>query len=277
VNLIPENPEAVPGQAQDPAPATPATLPIEPAPPADPAWSGWDLLGLVAVTVVTLVACSVAALFAAKFVFYPHAALTELARNALVVVAGQGVGYLFVLGYMYVLVTRQRRHPDFLAAIHWNWPARPGLYLAGGVVLSIALQLLAHLLPIPKNLPIDTFFSTSVQAWVLAIFGITLAPLMEELLFRGFLYPTLERYTGFSVAVPVTALAFALVHASQLKSAWGPLLVIFMVGLALTIVRAKKDSVAASFLMHASYNATLSVLLFAATDGFRHMEKIRGQ
>jgi membrane protease YdiL (CAAX protease family) len=59
-----------------------------------------------------------------------------------------------------------------------------------------------------------------------------------------------------------------------LKFAWGPLLVIFLVGLALTIVRAKKDSVAASLLMHIGYNGTLSALMFVATDGFRHLEKL---
>jgi len=51
-------------------------------------------------------------------------------------------------------------------------------------------------------------------------------------------------------------------------------IVIFLVGLALTIVRAKKDSVAASLLMHVGYNGTLSALMFVATDGFRHLEKL---
>jgi membrane protease YdiL (CAAX protease family) len=51
-------------------------------------------------------------------------------------------------------------------------------------------------------------------------------------------------------------------------------LVIFIVGLALTIARAVTKSVAASLIMHMAYNATLSVLLFIGTDGFRHLERL---
>jgi uncharacterized protein len=141
-------------------------------------------------------------------------------------------------------------------------------------VLSLALQGLAHLLPIPKNLPIDSLFRTPAQAWVLTIFGVTLAPLMEELFFRGFLYPVLERRLGWNAAVLFTALGFALLHGSQLMFAWGPVLVIFLVGMVLTTVRAMRNSVAASLLIHVAYNGTIAVLMFAATDGFRHLEKL---
>jgi membrane protease YdiL (CAAX protease family) len=143
-----------------------------------------------------------------------------------------------------------------------------------GFVLSVSLQALAHVLPIPKNLPIDNLFRTPKEAWILTIFGITLAPLMEEFLFRAFLYPLLERKLGLIAAVLLTGLGFALLHGSQLKFAWGPLLVIFLVGLALTIVRARKNSVAASLLMHIAYNSTISILMFVATDGFRHLDRL---
>jgi CAAX protease family protein len=182
-----------------------------------------------------------------------------------------------VLIYMFVLVTRERRRPDFLGAIHWNWPANAVSYLFAGVVLSLALQALARLLPIPKNMPIDTFFRTPGEAWALTAFGITLAPLMEELFFRGFLYPVLERRLGLGVAVVLTAAGFALLHGSQLLFAWGPVLVIFLVGVVLTSVRAKRNSVAASLLIHVAYNGTISVLMFIATDGFRHLEKLSSQ
>jgi uncharacterized protein len=190
------------------------------------------------------------------------------------VVLGQGLGYLAVFAYMYVLVTRERRRPHFLTAIHWNWPSNPGSYVVWGVALSLALQALAHVLPIPKNLPIDNFFRTPAEAWVLTIFGITMAPVMEEFLFRAFLYPVLKRHFGIGAAVLLTALGFALLHGSQLKFAWGPLLVIFLVGVALTIVRAQKDSVAASLLMHVAYNSTISTLMFIVTGGFRHLERL---
>jgi membrane protease YdiL (CAAX protease family) len=129
-------------------------------------------------------------------------------------------------------------------------------------------------LPIPKDLPIDTFFRTPAEAWALGLLSITLAPLMEELFFRGFLYPVLARGLGLPVAVFLTALGFAALHGSQLMFSWGPVLVIFLVGLVLTLVRAKTNSVAAGVIIHTAYNGTITVAMFAATDGFRHLEKL---
>jgi membrane protease YdiL (CAAX protease family) len=253
-----------------------AVSPLEPAAPPlpDPAWSGWDVLRLILLTFVALFAGVFTVMLIARWRFYPHTPLGEIARVPLIVVAGQSLAYLLVLAYMYVLVTRERRRPDFLAALNWNWPSNVAVYVLAGFVLSVALQLFARVLPIPKELPIDTFFRTPAEAWALGILSVTLAPLMEELFFRGFLYPVLARGIGVPIAIFVTALAFALLHGGQLMFSWGPVLVIFLVGLVLTIVRAKKNSVAAGVLIHMAYNGTITVAMFAATDGFRHLEKL---
>jgi membrane protease YdiL (CAAX protease family) len=250
----------------------PAEL-ISTAPP-DPAWTGWDILRLIFLTIVALFVGVFAVLLIARWWVYPHTALGEIARVPLVVVAGQSLAYLLILAYMYVLVTRERRRPDFLAAIHWNWPSNIAAYVLAGFALSLALQVLAHFLPIPKELPIDSFFRTPAEAWALSILSVTLAPLMEELFFRGFLYPVLARRLGLPIAVFVTALGFALLHGAQLMFSWGPVLVIFLVGIVLTVVRAKTNSVAAGVLIHMAYNGTITVAMFAATDGFRHLEKL---
>jgi membrane protease YdiL (CAAX protease family) len=245
-----------------------------PTAPPDPAWTGWDVLRLIFLIIVAIVVCFFAALFIARIWVYPHTALGEIARVPLVSVAGQSVAYLLILAYMYVLVTRERRRPDFLAAIHWNWPSNIAAYVVAGFARSLALQVLAHFLPIPRELPIDSFFRTPAEAWALSILSVTLAPLMEELFFRGFLYPVLARRLGLPVAVFVTALGFALLHGAQLMFSWGPVLVIFLVGIVLTMVRSKTNSVAAGVLIHMAYNGTITVAMFAATDGFRHLEKL---
>ena len=240
----------------------------------DPAWNGWDVVRLTCVTILSLIVGVFAVLFLTRGTIYPHRSLGAIASNPLVTVAGQSLAYFLVLGYMYVLVTRERRRPDFLAAIHWNWPSNVAVYVVVGFVLSLALQALAHFLPIPKELPIDKFFQTPAEAWALGILSITLAPLMEELFFRGFLYPVLARSLGLPVSVFLTALGFALLHGAQLMFSWGPVLVIFLVGVVLTMVRAKTNSVAAGVLIHMAYNATITVAMFGATDGFRHLERL---
>ena len=247
---------------------------LAPAPPPDPAWNGWDILRLTFITIAALFVGVFTVLLIARVWMYPHRSIGEIARVPLVIIAGQSLAYLLILAYMYVLVTRERRRPDFLAAIHWNWPSKIAGYVLTGLALSLGLQGLAHLLPIPKELPIDSFFKTPAEAWALSILSVTLAPLMEELFFRAFLYPVLARRLGLPVAVFVTAFAFALLHGAQLMFAWGPVLVIFLVGMVLTMVRARTNSVAAGVLIHMAYNGTIAVAMFAATSGFRHLEKL---
>ena len=105
-------------------------------------------------------------------------------------------------------------------------------------------------------------------------FAVTLGPLMEELFFRGLLYPVLVRRMGIFWGIVLTALPFGLLHMFQYGYSWAVVLLIFLMGTVCTIVRWKTESVAASFLVHVGYNGTEMFMLMLATDGFRHMEKV---
>ena len=142
-----------------------------------------------------------------------------------------------------------------------------------GFVTLFALQGLERLVPLPKNSPFDQFFNRPLDAYAFAFLAIAFAPFMEELFFRGFLYPVLARRLGVSAGVLLTALPFALIHEPEYK-AWGPVLIIFLVGIVLTVVRAKMKSVGASFIVHAIYNGVPVIAAIVASHGFRHMEKL---
>lgn len=225
----------------------------------------------------------------------------DLAQSALVLIPAEVVAYLFVVAFMVHLVgmrsrgqapfwdssrranqipadilplTRQGR---FLDSIHWNMPD-PGIVLAalfGGAALAVASGFFTSVLQrwVPKNLPIDELFRDRSSAYLLALFGVLVAPLVEELFFRGFLYPALAKRLGTAVSIVLTAGAFAVIHQGQLAHAWVPLSWLFIVGIVLTLVRARTKSVATSVLIHIGYNATLFTIVFIATQGFRHMER----
>lgn len=76
-----------------------------------------------------------------------------------------------------------------------------------------------------------------------------LAPFCEELLFRGVLFGWLARYLPVPVSVIVIAVVFAGAH---LLPTLFPVLFVF--GLATTLVRARTDSTLNSFAMHATQN-----------------------
>ncbi len=199
-----------------------------------------------------------------------------LVQNVAFVLPAQLVAYLMIVGFMAFIVAL--RHNKTLAeAIHWNFPSGSRWVgaLAGGAVLGLGSQVASSFLGrwIPKTLPIDQYFRDAASAYMLAAFGIFIAPVVEELFFRGFLYPALARWTGGAASVIVTAGAFSLLHEGQLAHAWVPLLVLFSVGVVLTLVRARTDSVATCVLVHMGYNGVLFGMLFFFTDGFRHLEK----
>lgn len=248
-------------------------LRAEPLLDGDPPWSGWDVLRMVVVAALAIFCSSILALEVAQQIV-PGGKASDFARNPLVVVPAQAAAYLVLLGFMYVLLTHAYNR-SFWRGVHWHFPGTGwGLYLVGGVALAVGVDMASHFLPIPKSLPIDEFFRNRVSAWLMAGFGTVLAPLVEELFFRGFLYPVLRRRIGVALGMAVTAFLFALIHESQLAHAWAPLLMLFCVGMVLTLTREITDSVAASTLVHAAYNATLFTMVWVATDHFRNLQKI---
>jgi membrane protease YdiL (CAAX protease family) len=261
-------PESTPPENQVPLPPAAARS------DENPVWGGWEILGIMLVTIASVFFFVIMVTIGARRYIYPHEQLMEVVQgHPILLLIAQGLAYLVVIAFMVLLVKRVR-DLTFAGAIRWNWPMNPWVFLLGGVGLSVALQILGHFLPIPKELPMDRFFKTPIEAWGVAIFGILVAPLMEELFFRGFLYPVLARWLGVSVSVVLTGIGFGLLHASQLGRAWAPVFMIFLVGVVLTTVRAVTKSVASSWLVHFAYNGTIFTLMFIATSGFRHMEKL---
>src|ERR1700727_1910352 len=181
---------------------------------------------------------------------------------------------------------------SFLQCIHWNW------IVGREVLLSVASQALIHLLPAPKTTAFDSILTTPHAAWLLMVFAVLLAPLTEEIAFRGFLLPALataydwlalertpagldrwQRSSMHSTSALIfsaifSSIPFALLHADQLAHAWGVLGVLYGVSLGLSFVRIRTHSLACSTLMHAAYNFSIFVAILISTGGFRHLEKL---
>jgi membrane protease YdiL (CAAX protease family) len=243
-----------------------------PGPAENPVWNGWDVLQIAGLTVLSVFVLQVAILFAVRQFAYSRLPLREVAQKPIVAILAQLLAYILVALFM-VLLIEGKYHVRFLQAIRWNWPGNKSAMLLGIGVLTVSLDLLSHFLPMPKSTPFEQFFARPLDAYLVSIFAVTLGPLMEELFFRGFLYPVLARRMGMLWAILLTALPFGLIHSMQYGNAWSAVLVIFLVGVVLTTVRAVTKSVGASFLVHVGYNGTLMMLAAIATDGFRHVEK----
>jgi hypothetical protein len=243
-------------------------------PPRDPIWSGRDVVVLTLIALFTLILCGlVIGIYVAAL--YPKQKPEEVAGMPLISILAQALTSTVLLGAMYGMVARRYRSP-FWESVRWRWPkgSLAILWCSAGVAAALLVDYLSALAPIPKSLPIYKLFGSTASAYALAGYGILVAPVIEELFFRGFLFPVLARRSGVPLAVVLTSLAFMLIHTSQLAGAWAPLLILFFVGVAFTSARAWSGSVAVPYLMHLGYNLTLFGGLFFATDYFRHMEKM---
>ncbi len=121
------------------------------------------------------------------------------------------------------------------------------------------------------ELPIEELFHSRPTVILLMSFGILVAPLVEETMFRGFLYPIVARRLGVGAGVIVTGVLFGAMHAQQLWGGWGQISLLIGVGIVLTWVRARTGTVMASYFVHLGYNSLLFLGFFAATGGLRHI------
>ena len=130
------------------------------------------------------------------------------------------------------------------------------VWVAALVVGGLVTAALTPLLGQPES-NTETLLRRSFDPLFVALIVPTvcvLAPACEELLFRGALFGWLARRIPVPIAVVVTAAAFAGAHLLPTL-----LPVLFVFGLAATLVRLRTDSTLNSFAMHATQN-TFAVL-----------------
>ena len=206
----------------------------------------------------------------------------------------EAVGYALVVLAAVPLFRAMWRMP-FAQGLHWNGRTAVryfGRLLTLGLVCGFGIGSLGTFLPMPKDPPILTdIMHSPTGAWMMLIFGVTGAPLFEEIVFRGFVLPaflnvfrwwSLEgnlpkaavNWLGVPVSVVLTSLPFALLHGHQLSGAWAPVLLIGLVSLVLCIVRLRLNSLACSTVVHAAYNFTLFAAILVQTGGFRHLDRL---
>ena len=249
--------------------ATPPAIP-----PEKPVFGLFDVfLVAVAAFLILLVVQFIALGVARAVPRFAHLPIQQLAKEPLLIVPAQAVSYLFLVAFIHLLLF-SRYAQGMTELIPFRRPRHWAALVGAGIALAFAIQLIDSRLPIPKQLPIDEYFKSPSEGWMMLGFGVFIAPFVEELFFRGLLYPALNRLTGAVAALVITSAAFAALHASQLAFAWAPLLSLFLVGLALTLVRARGQSVLASTVVHMAYNATLFGVILAQTGGFRYMDRL---
>jgi membrane protease YdiL (CAAX protease family) len=230
-------------------------------------WGWVDLLLLVIIWLgaMAISAILLAILFAAQGV--PIKEIQQSSRDlGLFVVIDQVIVSAVVLLYL-GMQTRLRFDAPFWRTLGWRkldfgrWP-RPAAYLgfvALGFVLAASVELVSLEFPAKTKLPIENVLQNRQAAIAILIMSVVLAPVVEETVFRGYIYPVVARTFGIAAGIIGTGTVFGLLHAEQLWGGWVQIALLVVVGIVFTWVRAAKRSVFASYLLHISYNLTIAI------------------
>ena len=276
----------------------PSPVPVEgEAPPRIPHLGHALLLFLIAFVALVL---SQGLLLVITGAYHSADTMSAVIRNPKCILAVQAALYVATLLAAWIIFPMlwQRTFAD---GIQWNAPKAKKLawkLIPLGLALSWTVQAVTSLITMPKSMPMDDFFKTRTDVWLITAFGTLLAPVVEEIFFRGFLFPAFAiAYDWLSLArtpeaiilwrstttltIPaylfsgfLTSVFFALLHAAQLAHTWAAVAVLLCVSFLFTWVRWRTQSVACSALLHASYNFCVFLTAFVVTGGYQHLDRM---
>ncbi len=232
-------------------------------------WGPWATIGFVLlvgfVVLVVQIIATIAYLVVLK-ILDPSLELREVGRtlgeSGLFLSVATIICFPFNVGLVFLFCRLRRgiRIQNYLALRRVTVKTT---LLCVGVALTV--QLIGDLLGLILKHPVPEFmisaYKTAGSLPLLWIAVCVLAPISEELLFRGFFYKGLSRSRlGVAGAIIVTSLCWALLHVQYDAFI---IATIFTYGLALGTVRAQTRSVIPAILMHVAVNivSTMQVIL----------------
>jgi membrane protease YdiL (CAAX protease family) len=177
--------------------------------------------------------------------------------------------HVLTLYLAYLVVTEGGRRP-FWKSIRWEWPAglTPTIVTLLSILTAVVLYGVAFgvtSLYGGEKTDLDMLIESSVYTRVATAFiAFATAPLIEEVIYRGVVYPAVEKVLGMGFAITVVSLLFAGVHVFQYRSNIAVILVITLLSITLTVARAVTGKLLPSFIIHLIFNGVQSVLIVLA-------------
>jgi membrane protease YdiL (CAAX protease family) len=198
---------------------------------------------------------------------------TLLTTNTPLIMAQQLFFFGSVLVFLYVSISVLRQVP-FWRTIGWRpfVTASSTIWFFLGCMLAIGVGFAGAKLQPKSPMPIQELFKDRTGTLLVMAFAVLIAPLVEETIFRGFLYPVFARSFGIPIGILLTGVLFGLLHGAQLAWTWGYVAMLTMVGVIFTFVRARTGTVYASYLCHLGYNFMLFLGTAIATKGFTNFK-----
>ena len=262
--MTPEEPPVNPAPAAaGPPEAAPEQTAAPPPPPErDPFWGYSDLLWFFGMAIASVLASWVVEWFTLKFVKLEVASLA----------AGMLVLYGLLFGSLRMMFRVLYDRP-FWRSLGWAPVRLPVMWvMLCGMMTAVLVALASALIHTPTgDNPMTRLMETRADVLVMGVLGITLGPLCEELVFRGFLQPLLVRSLGAAPGIVLAAVPFGLLHLQEYGNSWRHALIIAMAGAAFGWMRQATGSTKAAAIMHAAYNSLFFIALMTEKRILPHL------
>ena len=188
-------------------------------------------------------------------------------KNVLFVsILGVIPAHLLTLGVAWIVVTNWGRYP-FWETVGFTWPRSRPHWMTTLLSVGLAVVLLVFGGIVTSRFggaktDLDLLIESSYQARVATAFlAAATGPFVEELVYRGVLYPAFQRVLGVGWAVAIVSILFAGVHVLQYYNNLAVIGVITVLSITLTLVRARTGKLLPSFLIHLVFNGIQSLVL----------------
>ncbi len=263
-----EPPVSVPSGISAPPPVSPGTARL----------LDWlEVLKAVGLWIVSIFVLAVVPLLTlAPYLIYRVATAGSAAINPNVLTTDTMVIFYSVVGIIpahlltlylaYLVVTEGGLRP-FWKTLRWEWPEAitPTTTVLLSVLIAVVLYGVAWgvtTLYGGEKTDLDRLIESSMYTRIATAFlAFATAPLVEEVIYRGVIYPAAERVMGMGSAIAVVSMLFAGVHVVQYRNNVAVIVVITLLSIILTVARAVTGKLLPSFIIHLVFNGVQSVLI----------------
>jgi uncharacterized protein len=165
----------------------------------------------------------------------------------------------------WLVVTRVGRRP-FWRTLGWGWiPQFKMVHAIGLAFLMFGVAILSERALPHQETDLEKYLKMGMSIRIMvATLAVMTAPLIEEIVYRGVVYSSVEGLMGKGVAVIFVTLLFALVHVPQYWGSVATIAAILSLSFVLTLLRAWTGKLLPCVATHLVFNGIQAVILLLA-------------
>lgn len=169
--------------------------------------------------------------------------------------------HLLTFALAWLVVTQMRQYP-FRETLGWKTAGvrwwHYALILIGFFILSMVV---GSYFPEQEDDLLRIARSSTTAAVLIAIMAVFTAPIVEEVVYRGLLYSAFQRTIGKIGAIILVTLLFTAVHVPQYYENPSKIVMLALLSLIITLLRAYSGNLLPAIILHTVFNAISAITL----------------